>query len=401
MRFRHGTICIHWLGAKVGGGITYLRAVLPELIAQLTDKDVRLILLLPAPLNDHELPDWVEVCVLPLAARNSLTRLIFDQLVLPILVKLKKVDALFCSGSFSPIVKNSPTITLLRNAIYFDDEFLERETVKHRLTRRIQRWLIQAGAVGCHRIVYPSVAMRQLVEKKIPILQPFGAINHYGISALFEQHHARRTLHPEKVEVSHAPLTFLYVMNYTLQKNLGYLLNALALAKQEGLPVRVVVTSRLDHGPQSCYATDRAVIESHDLIGSGYLQAVGQKFGEDLLTLYQSVDACIFPSICESFGHPLVEAMAMGKPLICADRPYAHELCGDYATYVDPLDATQLVKVWRDWTQTGKPLAPACDDLAERFSWKTHTAQLVEWLSLGEGQSIKSKQTNRVTALHP
>ncbi|MHA3979581.1 glycosyltransferase family 4 protein [Halovulum sp. GXIMD14794] len=48
--------------------------------------------------------------------------------------------------------------------------------------------------------------------------------------------------------------------------------------------------------------------------------------------------ALLFPSFAEGFGFPLVEALQMGVPTICADLPVYREIAGNTPTYLDPLD---------------------------------------------------------------
>ena len=50
----------------------------------------------------------------------------------------------------------------------------------------------------------------------------------------------------------------------------------------------------------------------------------------------------VFPSLVESFGHPLVEAMAAGLPIAASDIPVHREVCGDAAIYFDPFDPNEL-----------------------------------------------------------
>ncbi len=53
--------------------------------------------------------------------------------------------------------------------------------------------------------------------------------------------------------------------------------------------------------------------------------------------LVAAADALVFPSEYEGFGAPLVEAMALGTPVVCSDQPALAEVAGD-AGLVLPLD---------------------------------------------------------------
>ncbi|MDC0033962.1 glycosyltransferase, partial [Alphaproteobacteria bacterium] len=57
---------------------------------------------------------------------------------------------------------------------------------------------------------------------------------------------------------------------------------------------------------------------------------------------YGSNDIFVFPSVSETFGFPLVEAMACGLPIIAADTLTNREICGQAALYFPPSDATAL-----------------------------------------------------------
>ncbi len=58
-----------------------------------------------------------------------------------------------------------------------------------------------------------------------------------------------------------------------------------------------------------------------------------------------SSDLMVFPSLNESFGLGLVEAMAAGCPVAAADRSYAHEVCGEAAIYFDPNDSEKIAEI--------------------------------------------------------
>jgi glycosyltransferase involved in cell wall biosynthesis len=67
-----------------------------------------------------------------------------------------------------------------------------------------------------------------------------------------------------------------------------------------------------------------------------WVKNAGRLGTKECVAAYLGSDALFFPSLRESFGLPLVEAMVFGAPIVCADLPYARWLCGDEAIYFDP-----------------------------------------------------------------
>jgi len=57
----------------------------------------------------------------------------------------------------------------------------------------------------------------------------------------------------------------------------------------------------------------------------------------DCPSFYQSVDACIFPSLLECFSIMPIEAMYMRKPVFASDRDFVRATCEDFPFYFDPL----------------------------------------------------------------
>ncbi|KML62734.1 hypothetical protein VL15_02375 [Burkholderia cepacia] len=59
---------------------------------------------------------------------------------------------------------------------------------------------------------------------------------------------------------------------------------------------------------------------------------------ERLHAWLQHARALIFPSFVEGYGMPLVEALALGIPVLASDLPIFQEIAGNIPDYVDPLD---------------------------------------------------------------
>ena len=71
---------------------------------------------------------------------------------------------------------------------------------------------------------------------------------------------------------------------------------------------------------------------------------LGEINENDVYFQYTQSDALFFPSINETYGLPLIEAMKMGKYILCSDLPYAKELCLDEAIYFDPFNDVSVLK---------------------------------------------------------
>jgi glycosyltransferase involved in cell wall biosynthesis len=62
----------------------------------------------------------------------------------------------------------------------------------------------------------------------------------------------------------------------------------------------------------------------------------------DLPALYSGALAFVFPSLCEGFGLPPLEAMACGTPVVVSNTSSLPEICGDAAVLVEPLDVDSI-----------------------------------------------------------
>lgn len=73
-----------------------------------------------------------------------------------------------------------------------------------------------------------------------------------------------------------------------------------------------------------------------------WLRVLGPQPPDHIATLMKQANALIMPSLAETVGLPLIEAMASSLPILAADLPYAHDICGDAASFFNPRDARQL-----------------------------------------------------------
>ncbi len=65
---------------------------------------------------------------------------------------------------------------------------------------------------------------------------------------------------------------------------------------------------------------------------------------EQLEVVWQGCEFLVFPSLYEGFGIPVLEAMSMGKPVLCSNTTSLPEVAGEAALYFDPRKPGDMVE---------------------------------------------------------
>jgi len=102
---------------------------------------------------------------------------------------------------------------------------------------------------------------------------------------------------------------------------------------------------------------------------------------KDLAALYSLADVYVFPSIYETFGIPILEAMACGCPVIASTAGALPELAGDAALLVDPHDSEALANNIRQVITSDKlarRYRAAGLDRAREFTWLETAKQTLQ-----------------------
>ena len=95
---------------------------------------------------------------------------------------------------------------------------------------------------------------------------------------------------------------------------------------------------------------------------------------EDLRQLYQEATGFLYLSLYEGFGLPLLEAMALGCPVISSDRSALPEVAGQAAVLVDPEDAAATAAAMSKLADDGafrRELIGQGQDRVKLFDWTT------------------------------
>ncbi|MCO2636663.1 glycosyltransferase family 4 protein, partial [Pseudomonas aeruginosa] len=140
----------------------------------------------------------------------------------------------------------------------------------------------------------------------------------------------------------------LYTGGADERKNLPRLIEAYSLLPAEiRAKVQLVFVGKI---PESVKAelyscADQFGVKEVELKFTGFVS------DEDLHALYAICDAFVFPSWHEGFGLPVLEAMACGAPVICANAGSLPEVMGWSDAMFDPMDAHAIARKLSDVLQ--------------------------------------------------
>jgi len=319
------TLLINALHAKSGGGVTYLRNILPYFAA---DDTLETHICLHRDQQDllDGIATGVRVHLMDFA--NGFWQLLKnEQTEVPRLARAIAADVVFSPANYGPIAAPNQVI-MLRNALGVG--FVEKRPAK------IAYWalLTVATAVSiltARRVIAVSEYVRDAGAGILARLlaAKFSVIWH-GVDDLFSP--------PGTGDAREDFL--LAVSDIYVQKNFETLVLAIERLGREHPAIELRIAGRpLD---DAYYQGLLRTISEKGL--SGNIRFLGHLPPDELAALYRRCRAFVFPSWIESFGNPLVEAMASGAPVASSDAAAMPEIVGGAGLLFAPGDAAGMAE---------------------------------------------------------
>ncbi len=130
----------------------------------------------------------------------------------------------------------------------------------------------------------------------------------------------------------------LYVGNAYPHKNLGRLILAFKkLIEDYQMDLELVLVGEIDYFYQRLKEASSTVLPGR-VIFTDFLS------DNDLNILYQNASLYVFPSLCEGFGLPPLEAMTFGLPVISSSATCLPEILGQAALYFNPENIEEMAE---------------------------------------------------------
>ncbi|MEE2745468.1 MAG: glycosyltransferase family 1 protein [Pseudomonadota bacterium] len=326
-------VLVNALSARKGGILTYTR----NLLGAFRERGIDITIAAP---DEFSTDAMSRVERININQFSPLHRFVWEQFLWRRIVLRHSPDVLFSSANFGLLNCPVKQVLLLREGGLFDPYYLANmapsQGLENAVTRYFRRKIMLMSARAADHIITPTEAMRNMVSLWNPEIASKSSVNPYGtINDTF-----RPSSQPRKWR-ENGVLKLLYVSVYYPHKVPGLICQALNQLNSMGVKAMATITMSLDELESiKGGGLDKTIInEAH----RRKLVTLGRYHYRDLPALYRGHDVFVFPSVSETFGHPMAEAMSSGLPVVAADTPVNREICGQKSAYFKPFMVSELV----------------------------------------------------------
>ena len=275
------------------------------------------------PAHGHKLAAYADRIISSSAAMYSMAA----QATIPSLVR--GATLLHCPHYDIPVLYRGRMSVTIHDVTHLLDPHF-RDTLKARVLARSLLKLAMAKA--CRIITISQYSKRMILEHLGGNEKKISVIHHYAspVFAPMSRHVAKETVH-RQLGLSLSQSYFLFVGSPKPHKNLPVLFEAFAqlLSRQNRMVELVIIGQDKKNEP--------ALRSLAALLGiDGSVHWISSVSDELLRACYVAAEATILPSRQEGFGLPIIESMACGTPVICANAASLPEVAGGCSLLFEP-----------------------------------------------------------------
>ena len=370
-------VAINALSARVSSGPTFFNNLLPALAIRDTANEYCVILGAWQTALLTEIPERFEKRVMSGVTQNFAARVFWEQVVLPFYLRRWKIDVLYSLGNVTSIFAGCATVVVMTNSHPFSSLRL-RWPVRHKVKHRLVRLFSTLSVKRASKAIFLSENSRELICRQFPLPPGKTTIVHCGWSPF------------DTAANGQSPKFSGYVLTVSVllpHKNIERLMRAFDLLVEEhGFPGSLVVAGTI----MSRVYYERLVNLRRTLAHGERIIFAGNINHAELALLYKHARLFVFPSVEETFGLPLLEAMGCGVPVAASDCTLAGvsgdcfnpfpEVCGEAADYFNPFDERSICRSMQRLLRDEKyreQLVARGFARVKRFSWDSAAEQTV------------------------
>jgi glycosyltransferase involved in cell wall biosynthesis len=298
---------------------------------------------------------------------------LWEQWALPRAVGRLKLDVLHCTSNTAPIYVKVPLVLTLHDIIFLEPRQGGNKSLYQNLGRVYRRFVVPKILSKCSKIITVSKFEKKRIGDFLKLPEDKLVAVYNGYNSYFQP-----IDNPRAVTKKYIPAEdyIFFLGNTDPKKNVPGTLKAYSLyLKQSKLKLPLLLAD-IKEDYLNSILQDEGISEIREhIVCPGYIE------NKDLPSIYSGAKVFLYTSFRESFGIPLLEAMACGTPVVTGNSSALPEIAGDGAAMVDvskpELIADKLLELEDDESYYKSQVAYGLERV-KLFSWKSTAEHLLE-----------------------
>lgn len=298
---------------------------------------------------------------------------LWEQVALPYAARKYNVDILHCTSNTAPIICNTPLVLTLHDIIFLEPRDTNNKSFYQNLGWLYRRLVVPRILDKCKRIITVSNFELKNIIGKLSIPESRMAMIYNGYNTWFKPINDVESITSKYIDNTGY---FFFLGNTDPKKNTERTLIAYSnYCMQSSVKRKLLVA---DLAPQ--YLEEFIVKNKLDNIRDQVV-LTGYVVNSHLPYIYNGAFAFLYTSLRESFGIPLLEAMACGTPVITSNTSSLPEIGGKDAALVNPESSeeiTQMMLLIENDKEYREKIKAIGLDRVGHFSWKNTASNLLK-----------------------
>lgn len=298
---------------------------------------------------------------------------LWEQVALPYAARKYNVDILHCTSNTAPIICNTPLVLTLHDIIFLEPRDTNNKSFYQNLGWLYRRLVVPRILDKCKRIITVSNFELKNIIGKLSIPESRMAMIYNGYNTWFKPINDVESITSKYIDNTGY---FFFLGNTDPKKNTERTLIAYSnYCMQSSVKRKLLVA---DLAPQ--YLEEFIVKNKLDNIRDQVV-LTGYVVNSHLPYIYNGAFAFLYTSLRESFGIPLLEAMACGTPVITSNTSSMPEIGGKDAALVNPESSeeiTQMMLRMENDNEYREKIKAIGLERVGHFSWRNTASNLLK-----------------------